>query len=214
MKKGYLSIFIAVAVLISVLVLIFLPDKLFSSKNMKNINNQNALSDMQVLTIIDEDGDYCKFNTVFGGTDYDTEVDSYVPESDMQKYDEVIDFIKSCDLSSMFNAVGTDEKGYTIIDTDDIVDSLKAGKSVNIVKDAVCIAVVDDYYTVVQLGDTDTDTYVIIDDTDTWFSKTYFSKQLRHIGSPVYTTIDADSCNIVENDGSTFIFRGIEDETK
>lgn len=211
-KKGYLSIFIAVAVLISVLVLIFLPDKLFSSKNMKNINNQNALSDMQVLTIIDEDGDYCKFNTVFGGTDYDTEVDSYVPESDMKKYDEVIDFIKSCDLSSMFNAVGTDEKGYTIVDIDDVVSSLKAGKSVNIVKDAVCIAVVDDYYTVVQLGDTDT--YVIIDDTNTWFSKTYFSKQLRHIGSPVYITIDADSCNIVENAGSTFIFRGIEDETK
>lgn len=212
MKKGYLSIFIAVSVLISVLVLIFLPDKLFSSKNMKNINNQNALSDMQVLTIIDEDGDYCKFNTVFGGTDYDTEVDSYVPESDMKKYDEVIDFIKSCDLSSMFNAVGTDEKGYTIVDTDDVVSSLKAGKSVNIVKDAVCIAVVDDYYTVVQLGDIDT--YVIIDDTNTWFSKTYFSKQLRHIGSPVYITIDADSCNIVENAGSTFIFRGIEDETK
>lgn len=212
MKKGYLSIFIAVSVLISVLVLIFLPDKLFSSKNMKNINNQNALSDMQVLTIIDEDGDYCKFNTVFGGTDYDTEVDSYVPESDIKKYDEVIDFIKSCDLSSMFNAVGTDEKGYTIVDTDDVVSSLKAGKSVNIVKDAVCIAVVDDYYTVVQLGDIDT--YVIIDDTNTWFSKTYFSKQLRHIGSPVYITIDADSCNIVENAGSTFIFRGIEDETK
>lgn len=212
MKKGYLSIFIAVSVLISVLVLIFLPDKLFSSKNMKNINNQNALSDMQVLTIIDEDGDYCKFNTVFGGTDYDTEVDSYVSESDMKKYDEVIDFIKSCDLSSMFNAVGTDEKGYTIVDTDDVVSSLKAGKSVNIVKDAVCIAVVDDYYTVVQLGDIDT--YVIIDDTNTWFSKTYFSKQLRHIGSPVYITIDADSCNIVENAGSTFIFRGIEDETK
>lgn len=212
MKKGYLSIFIAVAVLISVLVLIFLPDKLFSSKNMKNINNQNALSDMQVLTIIDEDGAYCKFNTVFGGTDYDTEVDSYVPESDMKKYDEVIDFIKSCDLSSMFNAVGTGEKGYTIVDTDDVVSSLKAGKSVNIVKDAACIAVVDDYYTVVQLGDTDT--YVIIDDTNTWFSKTYFSKQLRHIGSLVYITIDADSCNIVENAGSTFIFRGIEDETK
>lgn len=211
-KKGYLSIFIAVAVLISVLVLIFLPDKLFSSKNMKNINNQNALSDMQVLTIIDEDGAYCKFNTVFGGTDYDTEVDSYVPESDMKKYDEVIDFIKSCDLSSMFNAVGTGEKGYTIVDTDDVVSSLKAGKSVNIVKDAACIAVVDDYYTVVQLGDTDT--YVIIDDTNTWFSKTYFSKQLRHIGSQVYITIDADSCNIVENAGSTFIFRGIEDETK
>ena len=179
---------------------------------MKNINNQNALSDMQVLTIIDEDGAYCKFNTVFGGTDYDTEVDSYVPESDMKKYDEVIDFIKSCDLSSMFNAVGTGEKGYTIVDTDDVVSSLKAGKSVNIVKDAACIAVVDDYYTVVQLGDTDT--YVIIDDTNTWFSKTYFSKQLRHIGSPVYITIDADSCNIVENAGSTFIFRGIEDETK
>lgn len=211
-KKGYLSIFIAVAVLISVLVLIFLPDKLFSSKNMKNINNQNALSDMQVLTIIDEDGDYCKFNTVFGGTDYDTEVDSYVPESDMKKYDEVIDFIKSCDLSSMFNAVGTDEKGYTIVDTDDVVSSLKAGKSVNIVKDAVCIAVVDDYYTVVQLSDTDI--YVVIDDTNTWFSKTYFSKQLWHIGSPVYITIDADSCNIVESAGSTFIFRGIEDETK
>lgn len=212
MKKGYLSIFIAVSVLISVLVLIFLPDKLFSSKNMKNINNQNALSDMQVLTIIDEDGDYCKFNTVFGGTDCDTEVDSYVPESDMKKYDEVIDFIKSCDLSSMFNAVGTDEKGYTIVDTDDVVSSLKAGKSVNIVKDAVCIAVVDDYYTVVQLSDTDI--YVVIDDTNTWFSKTYFSKQLRHIGSPVYITIDADSCNIVENAGSTFIFRGTEDETK
>lgn len=212
MKKGYLSIFIAVAVLISVLVLIFLPDKLFSSKNMKNINNQNALSDMQVLTIIDEDGDYCKFNTVFGGTDYDIEVDSYVSESDVKKYDEVIDFIKSCDLSSMFDEVDADEKCYTIVDTDDVVSSLKAGKSVNIVKDAVCIAVVDDYYTVVQLGDTDT--YVIIDDTNTWFSKTYFSKQLRHIGSPVYTTIDADSCNIVENDGSTFIFRGIEDETK
>lgn len=212
MKKGYLSIFIAVAVLISVLVLIFLPDKLFSSKNMKNINNQNALSDLQVLTIIDEDGDYCKFNTVFGGTDYDTEVDSYVSESDMKEYDEVIDFIKSCDLSSMFNAVGTDEKGYTIVDTDDVVSSLKAGKSVNIVKDAVCIAVVDDYYTVVQLSDTDI--YVVIDDTNTWFSKTYFSKQLRHIGSPVYITIDADSCNIVESAGSTFIFRGIEDETK
>lgn len=212
MKKGYLSIFIAVAVLISVLVLIFLPDKLFSSKNMKNINNQNALSDLQVLTIIDEDGDYCKFNTVFGGTDYDTEVNSYVSESDMKKYDEVIDFIKSCDLSSMLNTRGTDEKDYTIVDTDDVVSSLKAGTSVNIVKDAVCIAVVDDYYTVVQLGDTDT--YVIIDDTNTWFSKTYFSKQLRHIGSTVYTTIDADSCNIVENAGSTFIFRGIEDETK
>ena len=211
-KKGIFLFFIAVAVLISVLVLIFLPDKLFSSKNMKNINNQNALSDMQVLTIIDEDGDYCKFNTVFGGTDYDTEVNSYVSESDMKKYDEVIDFIKSCDLSSMFNTRGTDEKDYIIVDTNDVVDSLKAGKSVNIVKDAVCIAVVDDYYTVVQLSDTDT--YVIIDDTDTWFSKTYFSKQLRHIGSPVYITIDADSCNIVENAGSTFIFRGTEDETK
>lgn len=211
-KKGYLSIFIAVAVLVTVLVLIFLPDKMFQSKNMKNINGQNALDDLQVLTITEQDGDYCKFNTVFGGTDYDDEVNIYISESDMVKYNEDIDFIKSCDLSSMFNRGSAAEKDYAIVDTDAVVDTLKAGKSVNIVKDAVCVAVVDNYYTVVQLGGSSI--YIVIDDTDTWFSKTYFSKQLRHIGTPVYTTIDADSCYIVENAGSTFIFRGIEDETK
>lgn len=211
-KKGYLPIFIAVAVLVTVLVLIFLPDKMFQSKNMKNINGQNALDDLQVLTITEQDGNYCKFNTVFGGTDYDNEVSSYISEYDMTKYNEDIDFIKSCDLSSMFNTNSNDEKDYAVVDTDAVVDTLKAGKSVNIVKDAVCVAVVDNYYTVVKLGSSST--YIIIDDTDTWFSKTYFSKQLRHIGTPVYTTIDADSCYITENAGSTFIFRGIEDETK
>ena len=222
---------VALVVVVLLLAVVFIPEDIFEKKadeylveaeygDMLEEEKQKSSEDKGTLKIVDEKDTMVKFDTVFGGVDYDKEY-AEVCSTYSYEFSSALAKVKEYVSDSQFDALHISPEQVTT--TDNIYDSIPSmpvywngtdtlntsyfnNNAVVSIEGCVTCAVIDNYYRVSWVQNTNV--FIVDDCRYTYFRKAYFQNEMYHLGDLRVITIDHSSSKVIEDAGYVIVLQG------
>lgn len=221
-KSTPVALIVCISVIIVCVVLICIPDSIFEDKTeeivrgeLPNSSESSIMSEesKSPLQIIYSSDGYVQFNTVFGGTDYEDEYKHLKDSYPSYDFDSALVELGNLDLDTEFDALQYSEdnneirREYSEQNVSDFsITSLEGNSGVRFQEGVLTCAVLNDYYVVYWLRDTD---YFIVEDwRNVLFTEDYFIQHMVHLGVESGISLKPEFCKVISGGRCTFILKG------
>lgn len=180
------------------------------------VTEESSTDSGEVLYAIpdDSEGTY-RFNTAYGGSDYEAEQSALKEKYPDLDLDKVQDYLGQQDFRGIFEKLNyTDENATDVTDrvqasiggSEFDTDILNNYTDIYINEGVIPVAVIADYYVVSWIPDTGF--YFVEDRSDSVYSQQYYKNQMVHLGKDTGLSFEPEHISQVETDFGYVIYLG------